>query len=190
MPCPCCPPAPPSANSLLLNSTNSFIGTTGAGAGADGGGGREQQKKSEDQAQLPLHPNAEITNSQVKKIDVKSDDEASVNHSGLGPMGPELPGVKLGRSTMNFPPSGSLISDKLFCGTEAPDDSNSCRSQSELLNSSVAELRRKAQEHSAALWQLAQTVQKGQQEMKNEIKEEEKEAECQNSSTDQEEATP
>ena len=37
-------------------------------------------------------------------------------------------------------------------------------SSSDLFNSSVAELRRKAQEHSAALWQLAQSVQVQQQQ--------------------------
>jgi len=34
----------------------------------------------------------------------------------------------------------------------------------EMFHSSVAELRRKAQEHSAALWQLAQSVQQQHQE--------------------------
>ena len=34
---------------------------------------------------------------------------------------------------------------------------------SDLFSASVSELRRKAQEHSAALWQLAQTVQQTQQ---------------------------
>ena len=37
-------------------------------------------------------------------------------------------------------------------------------SSTDLFNSSVAELRRKAQEHSAALWQLAQSVQVQQQQ--------------------------
>ena len=40
------------------------------------------------------------------------------------------------------------------------------------LSTSVAELRRKAQEHSAALWQLAQNVQSAKNEVKSEEKEE------------------
>ena len=40
---------------------------------------------------------------------------------------------------------------------------NSASAASDLFSASVSELRRKAQEHSAALWQLAQTVQQTQQ---------------------------
>ena len=44
-------------------------------------------------------------------------------------------------------------------GCEQPEENSS-----DLFSASVSELRRKAQEHSAALWQLAQTVQQQQQQ--------------------------
>ena len=76
-------------------------------------------------------------------------------------------------SLLNIPPTPPLIQpvvDKTDskAGSGAKSDaeegpSNSTSAASDLFSASVSELRRKAQEHSAALWQLAQTVQQTQQ---------------------------
>ena len=54
--------------------------------------------------------------------------------------------------------------------TAEEGQSNSTSAASDLFSASVSELRRKAQEHSAALWQLAQTVQQTQQQQNDEAK--------------------
>ena len=71
-------------------------------------------------------------------------------------------------SLLNIPPNPPLIppvedkSDSKAKSNAEESLSNSA-SASDLFSASVSELRRKAQEHSAALWQLAQTVQQTQQ---------------------------
>ena len=54
--------------------------------------------------------------------------------------------------------------DKIGQGAEANSSELPEENSSDLFSASVSELRRKAQEHSAALWQLAQTVQQQQQQ--------------------------
>ena len=58
------------------------------------------------------------------------------------------------------PAAPNLSAEPRDKGEEKPPD---CAAASDLFSASVSELRRKAQEHSAALWQLAQTVQQQQQ---------------------------
>ena len=59
------------------------------------------------------------------------------------------------------PAAPNLSAEPRDKGEEKPPD---CAAASDLFSASVSELRRKAQEHSAALWQLAQTVQQQQQQ--------------------------
>ena len=72
-------------------------------------------------------------------------------------------------SLLNIPPNPPLIppvedkSDSKAKSNAEEGPSNSASAASDLFSASVSELRRKAQEHSAALWQLAQTVQQTQQ---------------------------
>ncbi len=65
--------------------------------------------------------------------------------------------------------TGEAKSDQKSPNSTLPEEDNKG-----LFASSVSELRRKAQEHSAALWQLAQTVQQQQQQQKQDAGEEKK----------------